>query len=138
MPKVGGVVLTHGQLATELLNATETIVGETPHLTAVSIGWHDDVEVAREAVQEAIARVNHGRGVLLLTDMLGGTPTNIAATFLGVEPVEVITGVNLSMLIRLSSQDENDDLAEVARKVRDQGRRDICLAGDILRPNTAS
>lgn len=138
MPKVGGVVVTHGQLATELLNASETIVGEAPHLTAVSIGWQDDIEVAREAVRQAIERVNDGRGVILLTDMLGGTPTNIAATFLGIEPVEIITGVNLPMLIRLSAQHEEESLAEVARKVRDQGQRDICQASEILRPTGES
>ncbi len=134
MPKVGGVVVTHGQLATELLNAAETIVGEAPHLTAVSIGWHDDIEVACELVREAIDRVNQGRGVILLTDMLGGTPTNIAATFLGQQAVEVITGVNLPMLIRLSTQSEEDDFPEVARRVLEQGRSDICQASEVLRP----
>jgi PTS system mannose-specific IIA component len=134
MGRVGGVVITHGQLATELVNAAEMIVGEIGHITAVSIGWHDDVEVARETIRQAIARVNSGRGVLLLTDMFGGTPTNIAATFLGVEPVEIVTGVNLPMVLKLANQDPNDDLLTVARKVKEQGQKNIYLASEILTP----
>jgi len=134
MGRIGGVVITHGQLATELVNAAEMIVGEISHITAVSIGWHDDVEVARETIRQAIARVNSGRGVLLLTDMFGGTPTNIAATFLGVEPVEIVTGVNLPMILKLANQDPNDDLLTVARKVKEQGQKNIYLASEILTP----
>ena len=135
---IGGVVVTHGQLATELVNAAETIVGEINHITAVSIGWHDDVEIARETIKAAIEQVNDGSGVLLLTDMLGGTPTNIAATFMGIAPVEIVTGVNLPMVIKLASQDPADDLATVARKVRDQGQQDIYLASEILVPQKPS
>src|SRR5882762_8293742 len=90
--KVAGVIVTHGHLAGELLAAAEMIVGPIPHITAVSIGWHDDVDAAREEVQRAIARVSQGAGVLLLTDMFGGTPTNIASMFLEDEKVEVATG----------------------------------------------
>mgnify|MGYP000459954478 FL=1 len=134
MGLIGGVVITHGQLATELVNAAEMIVGQIGHITAVSIGWHDDVEVARETIRRAIERVNSGRGVLLLTDMFGGTPTNIAATFLGVEPVEIVTGVNLPMILKLANQDPNDDLLTVARKVKEQGQKNIYLASEILTP----
>jgi PTS system mannose-specific IIA component len=91
---IGVVVVTHGQLATELLNAAETIVGELPRFTAVSIGWHEDTEDARSEIADAVARVNGEAGVLVLTDMFGGTPANLAMTFLG-DRVEVITGVNL-------------------------------------------
>jgi PTS system mannose-specific IIA component len=134
MGRIGGVVITHGQLATELVNAAEMIVGEISHITAVSIGWHDDVEVAREMVRQAIERVNTGHGVLLLTDMFGGTPTNIAATFLGAAPVEIVTGVNLPMILKLANHDPNDDLLTVARKVKEQGQKDIYLASEILTP----
>ncbi len=134
MGRIGGVVITHGQLATELVNAAEMIVGEISHITAVSIGWHDDVDVAREMIRQAIERVNSGRGVLLLTDMFGGTPTNIAATFLGIAPVEIVTGVNLPMILKLASHDPNDDLLTVARKVKEQGQKDIYLASEILAP----
>src|SRR5205823_1161583 len=90
--QIGVVVVTHGQLANELVNAAEMIVGELPQFTAVSIGWHDDVDVAREAIARAIEKVARGRGVLILTDMFGGTPSNLGLTFLEAGYVEVITG----------------------------------------------
>ena len=131
---IGGVLVTHGQLANELVSAAEMIVGEIHHITAVSIGWHDDVDVAREEIARAIQRVDSGSGVLLLTDMFGGTPTNIAATFLSQESVEVVTGVNLPMVIKMATQDTDESLAELARRVRDQGQQQIHLASDILSP----
>ena len=85
---IGAVIVTHGQLANELVSAAEMIVGEITHITAVSIGWHDDVDVASEEIERAIQRMDTGSGVLLLTDMFGGTPTNIAASFLGRAPVD--------------------------------------------------
>ena len=135
---IGGVIVTHGQVATELVSAAETIVGELHHVTAVSIGWHDDVDVAREAIEQAIGRVNSGNGVLLLTDMFGGTPTNIAASFLEQMNVEVVTGVNLPMIIKLASQEPETTLAEMARRVRDEGQQQIYLASEILTPNKKS
>jgi mannose PTS system EIIA component len=131
---IGGVLVTHGQLANELVSAAEMIVGEIHHITAVSIGWHDDVDVAREEIERAIQRVDTGSGVLLLTDMFGGTPTNLAATFLGQATVEVVTGVNLPMVIKLATQDAGEQLADLARRVRDQGQQQIHLASDILAP----
>ncbi|HEX8090552.1 MAG TPA: PTS sugar transporter subunit IIA [Blastocatellia bacterium] len=131
---IGGVLVTHGQLANELVSAAEMIVGEIHHITAVSIGWHDDVDVAREEIERAIQRVDAGGGVLLLTDMFGGTPTNLAATFLGQALVEVVTGVNLPMVIKLATQDAGEQLADLARRVRDQGQKQIHLASDILAP----
>ena len=130
--RVGGVVVTHGQVATELLAAAETIIGTIKHITAVSIGWHDDVGAATEEIERAIERVSEGNGVLLLTDMFGGTPTNIASMFLKRGEVEVVTGVNLPMVIRLASQIGNETLFEVAERVRDQGREGIYLAGELL------
>ncbi|MGB7923937.1 MAG: PTS sugar transporter subunit IIA [Pyrinomonadaceae bacterium] len=136
--RVAGVVVTHGHLATELLAAAEMIVGVVSHITAVSIGWHDDVEAAREEIERAIARVSEGRGVLLLTDMFGGTPTNIAAMFLADGEVEVVTGVNLPMVIKLAAQSEEEALSDVAQRVCDQGRDGIYLAGDLLAPQKKS
>ncbi len=130
---VGVVVVTHGMLATELLNAAETIVGDLPGFTAVSIGWHDDVAVATEAMSRAIARVDTGRGVVVLTDMFGGTPSNLAMTFLEPDRVEVITGVNLPMLIKLARAPRPNDLASLARLVCDDGRAAIRVASDLLR-----
>jgi PTS system mannose-specific IIA component len=129
---IGVVVVTHGQLATELLNAAEMIVGELPRFTAVSIGWHEDTEDARSEIADAVARVNGDAGVLVLTDMFGGTPSNLAMTFLG-ERVEVITGVNLPMLIKLANLAEQADLLTAAREIREQGRAAIWVASDLLR-----
>jgi len=132
--RVAGVIVSHGQFATELLAAAETIIGPVAHITAISIGWQDDVETARDEVDRAITRVTQGRGVLLLTDMFGGTPTNIASMFHSEGEVEVVTGVNLPMVIKLAGQTSEEPLAEVARLVRDQGREAIYLAGELLAP----
>lgn len=130
---IGVVVVTHGQLATELVNATEAIVGDLPRFAAVSIGWHEDTADAREEIAQAIARVDGGQGVLILTDMFGGTPANLAMTFLAENKVEVITGVNAPMLIKLSSLQEQADLLAVAREMREHGRNAIWVASDLLR-----
>jgi len=132
--RVAGVIVTHGHLAGELLAAAEMIVGPISHIAAVSIGWHDDVDAAREEVQRAISRVTQQKGVLLLTDMFGGTPTNIASMFLEEGSVEVITGVNLPMVIKLATQEVGETLPDLARRVRDQGQQQIHLASDILTP----
>ena len=130
---IGVVVVTHGQLATELVNAAETIVGELPQFAAVSIGWHEDTEDARNEIAQAIARVDDGTGVLILTDMFGGTPSNLAMTFLAEGRVEVITGVNLPMLIKLVNMPQPSDLLAVARDMREHGRNAIWVASDLLR-----
>jgi PTS system mannose-specific IIA component len=132
--KVAGVIVTHGHLAGELLAAAEMIVGPISHITAVSIGWHDDVDAARDEVQRAITRVSQDNGVLLLTDMFGGTPTNIASMFLDEGVIEVVTGVNLPMVIKLATYSGQDSLAEIARRICDQGRQGIYLAGALLAP----
>jgi PTS system mannose-specific IIA component len=130
---IGIVVVTHGQLATELVNAAETIVGDLPRFAAVSIGWHEDVQDARDDIQSAIARVREGtQGVLVITDMFGGTPCNLAMTFLARDQVEVVTGVNLPMLIKAASLREEAALADVARQLAAHGRSAIWVATDLL------
>ena len=130
---IGVVVVTHGQLATELVNAAETIVGDLPRFAAVSIGWHDAVELAREEIAQAVTRVDSGSGVIVLTDMFGGTPSNLAITFLAEGRVEVVTGVNLPMLLKLAGTREVTDLRELARRIREDGRNGIWVASDLLR-----
>ena len=135
---IGVVVVTHGQLATELLNAAEMIVGDLPRFAAVSIGWHDDVSDAREDIAQAIERVRgDGGGILLLTDMFGGTPSNLAMTFIEANQIEVITGVNLPMLIKLAGLAKSADLLAVARDMREHGRNAIWVASDFLRSEKA-
>jgi mannose PTS system EIIA component len=131
---IGVVVVTHGQLATELVNAAEMIVGDLPQFTAVSIGWHDDVNDAREDIAQAIERVRAQEGVLVLTDMFGGTPSNIGMTFLETDRVEVITGVNLPMLLKLAGlRQSSSNLLAVAQQMREHGRNAIWVASDLLR-----
>ena len=129
---VGGVIVTHGHLASEFLAAAEMIVGPIPHVTPASIDWHDDVDVARQELEQAIARVSQGRGVLLLTDMFGGAPTDIASMFLGDSGIEVVTGVNLPMIIKLAEQTPEESLADVSRRVRESGKEGIYLASELL------
>jgi PTS system mannose-specific IIA component len=129
---IGVVVVTHGQLATELVNAAETIVGDLPNFAAVSIGWHEDVQDARDAIAAAIERVKQAGGVLLATDMFGGTPSNLGITFLEQDKIEIVTGVNLPMLIKAASLKEAASLTDIARMLREHGRNAIWVASDLL------
>src|SRR3954465_15640604 len=141
---IGVVLATHGQLATELVNSAEMIVGDLPQFAAVSIGWHDDVDRAREEIGLAIARVGEFAGgpgegpsdVLVLTDLFGGTPANLGVTFVSPH-VEVITGVNLPMLIKLARPQKTEDLPALAREMRDHGRSAIWVASDLLKGEKA-
>ena len=126
---IGIVVVTHGRVAEELVNAARTIVGELPAVAAVSIGWTDDPAAANEAIQRGLEEVGGG-DALVLTDMFGGTPTNLSLPFLS-EKVEIVTGVNLPMLIKASALREGA-LVEVARAVREQGKGAIYVASEVL------
>src|SRR3954470_15635566 len=135
---IGGLIVTHGRLAVELLNAAEMIVGEIHHITAVSLGWHDDVGTATTMIEKAMSRVTTPEGVLILTDMFGGTPTNIASTFLDQDKIEVVTGVNLPMLIKLAQIGEGENLATAAKMVGEQGQSSIYIASQLLAPRQQS
>lgn len=132
--KIGGVIVSHGRVASELLGAAETVVGELNHIAAVSIGWNDDVETAKDEIAKAIKKVSSGNGVLLLTDMFGGTPTNISAMFIVEGQVEIVTGVNLPMVIKLASQRKEISLQEMAKEVEEQGKQAIYRASELLTP----
>src|ERR1041384_2644430 len=122
MKGIGGVVVSHGQLANELLSAAEMVVGSLEHIIAVSIGWHDDVEMAKDEIARALKQVNQGSGVIVMTDMFGGTPTNISAMFLKENEVEIVTGVNLPMIIKLASNNKDVTLHELAKEVEAKGK----------------
>jgi PTS system mannose-specific IIA component len=134
MSKIGGVVVSHGQLATELLSAAETVVGPVEHIHAVSIGWHDDVDMAKDEIDRAINQADQGRGVIVLTDMFGGTPTNISAMFLKEGKVEIVTGVNLPMIIKLATADPEAALNDLAREIEEQGKQSIYRTSALLEP----
>jgi len=126
---IGLVVVTHGQVAEELVNAARTIVGEIPAIVAVSIGWGDDPSAANAAIEKGLEEVGGGEA-LILTDMFGGTPTNLSQPYHSSE-VEIVTGVNLPMLIKASGLREGV-LPHVAQQVRDQGKDAIYVASEIL------
>jgi PTS system mannose-specific IIA component len=130
---IGIVVVTHGRLAEELVSAARQIVGEVPAIRAVCLGWGDDVAAAKDAIARGLAEA--GEEALVLTDMFGGTPTNLSLPFLS-EKVEIVTGVSLPMLIKAISQ-RDGPLAEVARAVRDQGKGAIYVASEILEKKPA-
>jgi PTS system mannose-specific IIA component len=129
---IGAVLVTHGQLGRELLAAAAMIVGELRHVRAVSIGWTDDVGRSRAEIHGALKAVDGGRGVVILTDMFGGTPSNVSLTLMEKDRVEVITGVNLPMVIKLASQKEDETVAGLAKRIRDQGKGSITLASEVL------
>jgi len=129
---IGALVVTHGQLGRELVAAAEMIVGDISRIQAVSIGWHDDVNDARKDIEKRIDEVDAGAGVLILTDMFGGTPSNIAFSFHEPGRVDVVTGINLPMIIRIVTQKEGDTLENLARTVREQGRASIATVSDFL------
>src|SRR5206468_9689985 len=131
---IGGLIVTHGRLAIELLNAAEMIVVEIHHTTTVSLSWHDDVGTATGMIEKTLERVKSPDGVLILTDMFGGTPTNIASTFLDEGKVEVVTGVNLPMLIKFAQLGEGPTLAAAAKDVREQGQSSIYIASHLRAP----
>jgi PTS system mannose-specific IIA component len=131
---IGIVVVTHGQLARELVAAAEMIIGDIPNVTSVSMGWQESPEDAEREIAAAIARVDSGKGTVVLTDMFGGTPTNLSLAFLERDRVEVLTGVNLPMLIRLASlrEDEEGDLRAVASHAMREAKESVYLASDLL------
>jgi PTS system mannose-specific IIA component len=130
---IGLVLVTHGQLATEFRAALEHVVGHQEALETVSIGPEDDMEERRRDIMGAVDRVNDGTGVILLTDMFGGTPSNLAISVMEPGRVEVVAGVNLPMLIKLANLPEQSDLLASAREMREHGRNAIWVASDLLR-----
>jgi len=132
--KIGAVIVSHGQVANELLAAAEAVVGDVDNVAAVSIGWHDDVEAAKAEIERAIEKVSQGVGVILLTDMFGGTPTNISAMFLREGEIEIISGVNLPMVIKVATIGKSVPLSDFAKEVEEQGKSAIMRAGDLLEP----
>ena len=129
---IGLVLVTHGQLATEFRAALEHVVGHQDAFEALSIGADDDMEARRRDIMEAVERVNDGSGVILLTDMFGGTPSNLAISVMDPGRVEVVAGVNLPMLIKLASVRGDGDLEKVACRAQDAGRKYINVASKLL------
>ena len=135
---IGVVVVSHGQLANELLSATEHVVGKMARARALCIGPDDDMEQRRADIRAAVEEVDSGRGVVVATDMFGGTPANLAISLLKDQHVEVLAGANLPMLIKLAEARETMSLDDAALAALDAGRRYIAIASHILSQRRAS
>ena len=131
-PLIGLVLVTHGRLALELVAAMEHVVGPQVQVGAVCIGPEDDMEQRRADILKAVETVNAGSGVVVLTDMFGGTPSNLAISIMETAPVEVIAGVNLPMLIKLASVRGTETLQNAAVQAQDAGRKYINVASALL------
>src|SRR5690348_12813966 len=129
---IGMVLVTHGRLATEFVAALEHVVGEQEQVASVCIGPDDDMEQRRLDILNSVAEVDDGSGVVLLTDMFGGTPSNLAISIMDKAKVEVIAGVNLPMLIKLASVRQTESLADAVRGAQEAGRKYINVASQLL------
>ncbi len=130
---IGGIIVCHGRMAEELLNALTIILGEAPNIEAISIGWYDDVEDSKKKINQSLKRVDQKSGVVIFTDMFGGTPSNLSFSFYRESHVEIVTGVNLPMLIKFVSLQRANNLKDVARKAVDQGKKNIHLVSALLK-----
>ena len=129
---IGVILVTHGNLADTFIDAMEHVVGQQQHVMPICIGPNDDMEQRREDIAAAIAQVDTGRGAILLTDLFGGTPSNLAISLMVPGRIEVIAGVNLPMLIRLASCRGSLGVTEAALAARDAGRNYITVASEVL------
>jgi mannose PTS system EIIA component len=135
---IGVVIVTHSALADEFLMATQQIVGAVEGIEPISIDPSDPIEEVEARIKKGIKKVDMGRGVLILTDMFGGTPSNISLSFQEKGKVEIVTGINLPMLIKLSTLREEKTLDELASFIKSYGQKNIHLASEILDRNTTN
>ncbi|CAD7337495.1 PTS sugar transporter subunit IIA [Sphingomonadales bacterium 56] len=133
---IGLVLVTHGSLATEFVVAMEHVVGPQQQIATICIGPEDDMEVRRADIASAVERVNDGSGVILLTDLFGGTPSNLAISLLKAGEIEVIAGINLPMLIRLESARKVMDVRQAVAAAREAGQKYISVASELLGSTT--
>jgi mannose PTS system EIIA component len=129
---IGMVLVTHGRLAAEFIAALEHVVGSQSQIEAICIGPDDDMEQRRQDIRDAITRVETGNGVVILTDMFGGTPSNLAISFMERAKIEVIAGINLPMLIKLASLRQNTPLSAAVTGAQEAGRKYINVASQLL------
>lgn len=128
----GVVIVTHYRLAEEFFQAVQLIVGELPHFRAIGLDPSDSPEAMRARIEKVIREAEQGAGVLVLVDMFGGTPSNLCLSFLEENRIEVVTGLNLPMLVKVARLREDQPLHEVAELARDYGQRNISVASDVL------
>lgn len=131
-PMIGLILVTHGNLSREFLVAMEHVVGKQTYIETICIGPHDDMEQRRAEISDAIDKVDTGKGVIILTDLFGGTPSNLAISLLEAGRVEVIAGVNLPMLIRLEGARKVMDVRDAVAAAREAGQKYISVASELL------
>jgi PTS system mannose-specific IIA component len=129
---IGVLILTHYRGAEEVRQALRLIVGEVKHFRAIGLDPNASPEEMRARIEKSLREVDQGQGVLIIVDMFGGTPSNLCLSFLDEDRVEVVTGANLPMLVKVARLEENMALHEVAELARDYGRRNISVASDVL------
>jgi len=129
---IGLVLVTHGRLAEEFVEALQHVVGPQENTRTVSIGPDDDMELRRQEIMDQVSEVDSGDGVILLTDMFGGTPSNLAISIMDKANVEVVAGVNLPMLIKLAKARQTESLQDAAREAQESGRKYINIASKLL------
>ncbi len=129
---IGIVLVTHGRLAVEFMSALEHVVGPQKQVATICIGPDDDMEQRRRDILDAVETTNSGNGVVLLTDMFGGTPSNLAISIMNKADIEVIAGINLPMLIKLAAVREENDLAQAVATAQEAGRQYINVASALL------
>ena len=129
---IGLVLVTHGRLADEFLNALVHVVGEQSNIETICIGPEDDMEVRRNDILDAVQRADGGKGVIILTDMFGGTPSNLAISVMEAGHIEIIAGINLPMLIKLASMRGETELGEAVQQAQEAGRKYIHVASQLL------
>ncbi len=130
---IGCVIVSHGKLGEEMINTAEMIVGKIFNITSVSIDVTTDVETSREQIRQAIQAVNTGVGVIIFTDMFGGTPSNMSLSFLEESQVEVVTGVKLAMLLQLSTTQTEEPFQNIVRSLKQRGQENIHIASEFLK-----
>ena len=132
---IGIIIVTHGNLALELKSAMEHILGIQKNIEIISIKPDDDLEIKKSALEVSIKKVDEENGVIILTDMFGGTPSNLAISLLKIGKVEIISGVNLPMLIKLVGLRDSNDLQKVATESKESAQKYISIASEILSEN---
>lgn len=132
---IGLVLVTHGRLADELINALEHVVGSQKNIASVCIGPDDDMERRRSDILKSVEKENDGAGVVVLTDMFGGTPSNLAISIMDKVPIEVIAGVNLPMFVKLASIRKTLNLGEAVARAQEAGKKYINIASQLLIDN---
>jgi mannose PTS system EIIA component len=130
---VGVVIVTHGNLSRDLLEVTELIVGACPNISAVTIRPEEGIAEIAKKVEASVRTADRGNGILILTDLFGGTPSNVSLSFLLDDKVEVLSGVNLPMLIKIATHLDAAPLKDLAKLARDAGKKNISLASEIMR-----